>query len=152
MAVVAIFDQAKRATIDQAAQGRSSRVTANTNAFGEPKLLEAEAVLAFEPSVTKKMRVGGTVDYVEVQVRDDEVIELFPHPCAVGDSVFHGGDPVKRDTGDGRPEGSVRKRIGRCAETRQQVTAESRWSVKRLRGAEKEKRRDVQSHSRLKIE
>ena len=150
MPVVAIFDQAKRATIDKATQGRSSRVTANTNAFGEPKLLEAEAVLAFEPGVTQKMRIDGAVDHVETEVRHDEVVELFPHPCAVGDSVFHGEDPVKWDTGAEGPEGSARESIERCAEARRQVTAESRWSVKRRRGAEKEKGRDVQSHSRLK--
>ena len=39
---------------------------------------------AFEPSMTKKMRIDGAVDHVETQVGHDEIIELFPHVYRVG--------------------------------------------------------------------
>lgn len=79
MSAVTVFDQANCAPIDQATQGSTSRVTANTNAFGEPNLGEAEAMAAFETGVTKKVRVDGAVGDVETQIGHDEIVELFPH-------------------------------------------------------------------------
>ena len=84
VAAVAVFDQANSAAIDKTTQGSTSGVTANTDAFGEPNLREAEAMAAFEPGVAKKMRIDGAVGDVETQVGHDEVVELFPHMYRVG--------------------------------------------------------------------
>lgn len=102
--VVAAFDQAKRTTIDKATQGSTNSVTANTDAFGEPQLREAQTMPAFEPSVTKKMRIGGAVDHVETQVGHDKIIQLFPHVCRIRHFPFHDGCPAMRNTGDGARE------------------------------------------------
>ncbi len=54
-----------------------------------------------EPSVSKKMRIDGAIDYVETQVGHDEVVELFPHVYRIGHFPFHDGCPGKQDSGDG---------------------------------------------------
>jgi hypothetical protein len=59
-------------------------VTAKADTASEPKHRKAEAALAFEAAVTKKIGVDGAIDGVERQVRDDDVVDLFPHPCAIG--------------------------------------------------------------------
>jgi hypothetical protein len=52
MSAVTVFDQTNSAPIDKATQGSTSRVAANTDVFGEPKLREAEAMPAFETGVS----------------------------------------------------------------------------------------------------
>ena len=101
VAVEAAFDQANRATANKATHMRTSRGAANADSFGEPGVREAETMLAFEPGVTKKMRVSGTVDDAQPQHWHDKVIDLFPHECRVRHFYFHDVSPVKRDSGGG---------------------------------------------------
>jgi hypothetical protein len=86
----AALDQAQSAAVEEAMDGGTSGAIRDANAAGEPSDGEMEAALAFEMAMAEEEGVDGTVENVQSQIRDDEVVEMFPHHCAVGHFAFHG--------------------------------------------------------------
>jgi hypothetical protein len=85
--------------------GGTAGAVGDADAPGHPADGDAEAALPFQTAVTEEIGVDGTIEDVEGQIRDDEVVELFPHECGIGDFAFHGCDPKRKSARRGAPGG-----------------------------------------------
>ena len=86
----AALDEPQSAAVEEAMDGGTSGALGDANAVGEPSDGEMEAALALQMTMTEEEAVDGAIKDVERQVRDQEVVELFPHECGVGNFAFHG--------------------------------------------------------------
>jgi hypothetical protein len=87
----AASQQAQRTAIQKTPDGGPRGTIANADTTSEPSHGKAKAQLAFETAVTQEMRVDGVVNWVESEVRNEEVFELFPHPYGIEFLGFHDG-------------------------------------------------------------
>ena len=79
MAGFAAFHQAQDAVRDEATHSPAGGIVAETRTASEPEHGELQTSLSFEAAVTEEMRVDGAVGSRELETRNEEVLELFPH-------------------------------------------------------------------------
>jgi hypothetical protein len=102
MASLGALNQAESTAVEEAPKSGTSSAGGDADTIGEPQQGETDAALPFQAGVAEQEGVDGAVDGVEAEIRDEMVIELFPHECGVGCHAFHGYDPVKRELGEWR--------------------------------------------------
>jgi hypothetical protein len=83
------FDQSQDAEIEEASQRAARGHGAEADTAGEPGNGKTEAEPPFEAAVAEEMTIDRAVDDGQAQPGNEQVVDLLPDLCGVGDFVFH---------------------------------------------------------------
>jgi len=72
-------EQTQGTAIQKTPKRRAGGAIGNTDSAGQPRHGKAKMTLPFQAAVAEEIGIDGTVDDVEFEARNEQVVDVFPH-------------------------------------------------------------------------